>query len=229
LAGQQEATKDLIIALKKEIDDNTYYAEGPTVPRNVAELSVEDKSAPEIGGETTASGELEHARESSKLFLTSRFIKGNIVLIVYVFFTILVILLILQMKIINGVNEANEIARSQLIVNSYLVFTVQALANDKSISKAKYRERIRAMENDSSPLWKWVNEKYGTKLNNLEKIEYLTYQLNSLYQKQTNPQNSEFVASVEDNLQDLKKLVQDFNYQELLNAENLRNMLGDLI
>lgn len=229
LAGQQEATKDLIIALKKEIDDNTYYAEGPTVPKNVAELSAEDKSKPEIGGETTASGELEHVSESSKLFLTSRFIKGNIVLIVYVFFTILVILLILQMKIINGVNEANEIARSQLIVNSYLVFTVQALANDKSISKAKYRERIRAMENDSSPLWKWVNEKYDTKLNNLEKIEYLTYQLNSLYQKQTNPQDNEFVASVEDNLQDLKKLIQDFNYQELLNAENLRNMLGDLI
>jgi len=102
----------------------------------------------------------------------------------------------LQMKIISGVNEANEIARSQLVVNSYLVFTVQALANDKSISKAGYRERIKAMENDNSPLWKWVNDKYDTKLNNLEKIEYLTYQLNSLYQKQIDPENYDFVAAI---------------------------------
>ena len=228
LAGQQEATKDLIAALKKEIDDNTYYTEGPTVPKNVAELA-ENKPIPEIAEEAISSDKLESEKKTFQFSLTSRFIKKNIVPIVYVFFTFLVILLVLQMKIINGVNEANEIARSQLVVNSYLVFTVQALANDKSMSKARYRERIRAMENDSSPLWKWVNDKYGTKLNNLEKIEYLTYQLNSLYQKQIDPQNNEFVANIEENLQDLKRLVQDFNYQELLNAENLRNMLGDLI
>lgn len=228
LAGQQEATKDLIEALKKGIDENTYYAEGPSVPKNVAEFAAENKPTSEMAEETITL-DREESEKKITLSLSSRFIKNNIVPIVYVFFSFLVILLILQMKIISGVNEANEIARSQLVVNSYLVFTVQALANDKSISKARYRERIKAMENDNSPLWKWVNDKYDTKLNNLEKIEYLTYQLNSLYQKQIDPENNEFVATIEENLQDLKRLVKDFNYQELLNAENLRNMLGDLI
>ncbi|CUM47832.1 unnamed protein product [Debaryomyces tyrocola] len=229
LAGQQEATKDLVEALKKGIDESTYYAEGPSVPKNVAEFVTENKPTSEITEEIIKSNREESEKKTSTLSLSSRFIKNNIVSIFYVVFSFFVILLILQMKIISGVNEANEIARSQLVVNSYLVFTVQALANDKSMSKARYRERIKAMENDNSPLWKWVNDKYDTKLNNLEKIEYLTYQLNSLYQKQIDPENNEFVANIEENLQDLKRLVKDFNYQELLNADNLRNILGDLL
>lgn len=228
LAGQQETTQDLVDALKKEIQETTHYVEGPSVPKGVADLSTrEPVISDEIPTKTDLTNEIKTEKIPLDLSLINKSIKDNFVYVVYFFFALLLLLLILQVKLIKGINEANEIAKSQLVINSYLVFTVQALANDKSISKAKYRERIKSMENDNSELWKWVNNKYGAKLNNLEKIEYLTYHLNSLYQKQM--ENNDFIANMEGNFDDLKKLVKDFNYQEVFNSDNLRLMLGDLL
>lgn len=203
LSGQSSATKDLIEALKSEIEEHTHIAEGPVVVETKEEAVVAPPVPPKAVPKAV---EKEVLR---KEFSSREYIQNNIVLVCYFIVSFLILLLILQLRLTKVMKETNMLAKSQLLVNLNLI---------SSINGGKRLEAL-DVNNDQKDLWTWVNSKYAKKLSTIEKAEYLNLQLRALYAGQQRGKK----------LTDLANKVKEGDFQDFLNPDALREVLGDLL
>ena len=218
LSGQLEAATDLIKELKDEITKHTYSIDGPTVLKPIEEETI---------GKIPAGTPKPSTKEPMVKvipFSTNEFIKSNVVSVCYLILSFLILLLILQLRNIKAIRETNLLVRSQLMVNSHLAHAIEVLAQTNG--NTEYQEKLDTVKNDQ--LWEWVNEKYGKTLSPMERIEYLTFQLNAV-NPNDDDHDSLFNKNVDDTILGIKQLVKEFNYQDLINGDLIKNMVKDLI
>lgn len=196
LTGQTDACKDLIASLKQEIEQNTVVTYKDVNEKQVREL----QTTPEAVSLTLDTSEKTEAKPMSTLaitaYSTNKFIKENIVSVCYLIFSFLVLILVLQLMMFRNITETNTLVKNQMTINSYLVQAIQS--GTKNV-------KLEDLTNDVSDeeyklLWDWVDQHYGKKLSAIERLEYLTLQLNSVFLKQSKD-------SIGDRVQDIKEQV----------------------
>lgn len=233
LSGQKSATEDLLVQLKEAIGLETI--ELKTKKKKKTKKSRKDnKSTPPTSIETKPASEVTGLISNTKVVAASPYsfndlIRTNIVTVCYFIFSFLVMILILQLRLFKISNENNQLLRHQLLVTSHLVFNAQT----GEPLEAKFKERIEKITLNSE-LWDWVekqspNGKKAKHLTLLDKVEFLTSQLQMLYKNEEEGDAPDIYESIESKFNDLKQQAQEFNYQELLNVGALKDAIGELL
>ncbi|EGW30321.1 uncharacterized protein SPAPADRAFT_143414 [Spathaspora passalidarum NRRL Y-27907] len=209
ISGSTSTIKEMLEELRKEIQEQTYTVEGPPVIKAVTPKKPKKIKTIE-------------PKVSIAKFSTNEFFKNNIVTVCYLILSFLILLLVLQLRLFVIVNETNEISRAQLMLNSQLTYALSRLQQDKN-RDGSIDKQIREMSNDEkNPLWEWTVKKFGKQLSPIEKVEFLTYQLQNVYKDDGS-------ASQDYSFNDIKQKIRNFEYPEFLNIENLRRNIQDLL
>lgn len=221
LSGQNTATKALIESLKEEIERTTYLTEGSRIKEEVlVENPVkEEKVAEEILPQKIV------IPVNNEQYL-NKFINTNIVYICCFFLTSLILILFLQLRMFRLVKESNDLMRDQILIDAQVLHTINAITKESGI-EYKGTDNV-SIDQESSSLWSFVEDKHNRKLNDLEKLEYLTFQIGALrgreYEiKKNKNRNTANVFS------DIKKQVEEFGYRELLKFDRIREALSELL
>ncbi|KAK6458298.1 uncharacterized protein RJT20DRAFT_115905 [Scheffersomyces xylosifermentans] len=189
LAGQATFFKELLVELRNEIKESTYF-----IDEKLVKPASPKPKKPKI-------------KTEKPTFSYNAFIKNNIVSVCYLILSFFILLLILQLRMFYVISETNDLIKNHLVINTRLVYV--------------------AAEEQQSQLWSWVKGKYGKDLSPIEKIEFLTYQLNALYQNKR--EGSDLQGKLDEKLSDIKQSVKDFNYEDYLNVDGVKSALGNLI
>lgn len=192
LTGQTDACNDMVRALKEEIDNVTIssYEQLNQVTMDDLEKTPEANVPEEIATSTTTE------TKSTTAFSSNEWIRNNIVSECYLIFSFLVMILIIQLMIFRSISETNSLMKSQVALNSNLI---QVLSENNGGA---------LKETDPQDLWHWVHEKYNLKFHPLQKLEYLSYHISSLF-KEPEPKNE----SIEEQFNDLKTRLRE-SYKE---------------
>ncbi|CUM66817.1 uncharacterized protein PRCAT00004501001 [Priceomyces carsonii] len=222
-AGQVANTQALLKIFNDEMKSSTYYVDGPSIVKSPDEDEEEvTPKAPML--EEKEKAEEKELTKKSAIFLS--FIKSNVSAVFFFLFIIMSVIFALQLKIIASINETNSIVRAQFLVTSQLVSTVNSMTNRKGILKVDLDQKLKNSKDEQNDFWNWVNTKYKTKLNTLDKVEFLTYHINALFPKTKSKKGVS--DSLEEKFSDLKKAVQGFNYEEYFGSDQKEN-IGALI
>ncbi|ODV81794.1 uncharacterized protein CANTADRAFT_45062 [Suhomyces tanzawaensis NRRL Y-17324] len=216
LAGQTAVAKDLIKELKNEITASTYYVDGPTLIKQVEPI-------PKVSSESTITPPKKVQEKPVTVKHDKDWINSNRItfyIIGYFFISILGLLLISQLRILRVLKETNELTKSQVVLNNHLI---QTLAK----SSVNY-------DDNEDQFWEWVFKKYGKKMSRIEKIQFLSYQLNKLSLEEPKTGRKKIVhepatKKAGDTFGDIKQKVEGLNYQGSLYVEEIRDMIVDLI
>lgn len=204
-AGQESSVKDLLTTLKVEIDQNTYLVDGPTIvkPTTQEDASQEPKKVVRSkSAKKSLAGNKIHTSMSQ--FSFREFVKNNIVLVCYFIFSFLVMILLLQLQIFRITNENTNLIKSQLLLSSHLLLTLDAIKS----KKIDYDGKVQDLTKDNEELWEWVKTKRGGKnLSHLEKAEYLAFQLNSLYNLDSPEESGSLSKTVKQAIFDTMNLI----------------------
>ncbi|KAG7665650.1 uncharacterized protein J8A68_000856 [[Candida] subhashii] len=223
LSGSSAITKEMMEELKKEIKENTYYIDGPPVAAEAGEVAVvatKEKAAKKVKAAKISKAKPEVAVVSG----ANQLIRNNIVIVCYLLLSFLVLLLILQLRLFRVVNETNEISKGQLIwLNAQLTYAILRLQGDNQLV-TKFEE----VQKDNK-LWKWTNKEFGKELSPVEKFEFLTSQLQGIYQEnnEKNLKNSKTNKKKESPLDQLGDFLDSvINNQDL---DSVRRFIKELL
>ncbi|KAL6454016.1 LAM5 Membrane-anchored lipid-binding protein LAM5 [Candida maltosa Xu316] len=160
LSGSTSITKEMMKELKEEIGRQTYCIAGPPMAR-VSLKKKQKKAEAEVKPVTVA------AATTTKVEVTSYsvgdYLRQNISSVVTVMFTIIMIILYLQIGLFGMVKETNLLVKNQILLSIQLADIQNSNFN---IPDNEY--------------WDLINDKLGRKLSSLEKLQFLTYQLQTI-------------------------------------------------
>ncbi|KAK6464571.1 hypothetical protein DFJ63DRAFT_340516 [Scheffersomyces coipomensis] len=203
LAGQKAVVSDYIEGLKKEIDENTSYVEG---------LSLSEPILEEVPQPVTVTPvKIKKPKEVKKPSPASAFFKNNLVYLGYLNLSFFVLLLVILLRLFTVVSESNELIKSQVLINSHLIYAIQGISTNQI-------DDVIAGDNEKNELWKWVDQTYGKKLSPVEKVKFLTYQLQNIYQDDFDKEKKKKKKST---FNDIKQSVKEFKYQDYLKVDNI--------
>lgn len=147
--------------LKDEIKAQTYFIDGP--PAVVKLPSKRKQKKPEAEKKQEVVVKVEKPE-----FNLAEYLRQNISRVVTIMFTIIMVILYLQIGLFGVMKETNMLVKTQLM----LTIQIAELQQDK-------------LEIKDNEFWDMVNDKLGKKLSSLEKLQFLTYQLQTIHKKQT--------------------------------------------
>lgn len=206
LAGQEGATRDLLEALKKEIEAETTYVDGPTLikPTTVQHAKVEPVSSNKVKTKS-------RAKPSKKVEVSViQFFKENSLFITYFLFFLILVLFVLQFQVYLTTRQTNKLIKSQLMVNTHII----QILNKGSFS----------LSEDPDAMWEWASNTFGKTFTDEEKTQYLAYQLNQIYQQ---PKQTKKLGGKR--LSDIKRAVSKFKVQSYINVERIRDSIEGLV
>lgn len=119
LTGQTDSCKDLIVSLKKEIEDNTTSVSQPST----IEISELEKST------TPEPKPVEVKPEPVATFSTNTLLRNNIVFVCYLIVAFLAIIIILQLLNFRINSENNILIKQQITINKLLIELLKQNAN----------------------------------------------------------------------------------------------------
>lgn len=206
LAGQEGATRDLIQALRKEIEAETTRVDGPTLikPTTVQQAKPESVSANKV--KTKSRPKTTKKVETSAV----QFFKENSLFVTYFLFFLILVLFVLQFQVYLTTRQTNKLIKSQLMVDTHII----QILNKGSFS----------LNQDPDAIWEWASNKFGKKFTDEEKTQYLAYQLSQIYQQ---PKQSKRFAAQK--LSDIKRAVSKFKVQNYINVEGIRDAIDGLV
>lgn len=222
LTGQREATSDLLVALKKEVKTNTYESNGPklTISQLVGDKMIEEKESKSASISeqlSTSDGSAWYAK-----------IKNSPFIFIYL---LLFTIVILQVVIIAGLNNSNEITRRKFVISSNLLVALESLRSGNYLNKIRNKGYDQNTSIYNEEIWDVLCEKLGKKLNFYDKVDFISRQLQDLSIEALSEKNDrhDFWGLAEDKVSELKKLFQEFNYRDISNADGMRRLVGDLL
>ncbi|RLV96476.1 Membrane-anchored lipid-binding protein LAM5 [Spathaspora sp. JA1] len=212
ISGSTTTIKEMLQELRKEIANETYTIEGPPTVQPTPKKPTKQKVKKPVLQPKVSIGK----------FSTNEFFRNNIVSVCYLILSFLILLLVLQLRLFVVVNETNEISRAQLMLNAQLTYALSKLQQDRS-SDNNIDKKIMEMNNEvNNPLWEWTFKKFGKQLSPIEKVEFLTFQLQNVYR-------DEDTAKKDYNFHDIKQQIRNFEYPDFLNIEHLRRNIQELL
>lgn len=161
LSGLTATTKELIKELKEEIVKQTYFIDGPPAIKQPAKKKVK-KVEPEVKNEPKAEIKASTVDVSS-------YLQQNITTAFFILFTIVTISLFMQIRLYGLLRKSNSIAETQLLL------TLQ-------LTDLQQKPRVEVQDN---VFWNLIHSKLGRKLTSLEKLQFLTYQLQAIHKEKT--------------------------------------------
>ncbi|KAK6202811.1 uncharacterized protein RJT21DRAFT_138608 [Scheffersomyces amazonensis] len=214
LAGQKAVIKDYIDGLKKEINQCTILTEGIITPP----IPINEEIRPIISTPKVKKVKISKENVNVSSGGSVGFIKNNLIYVLYLILSFFVLLLIIQLRLFKVVNESNELIKSQVLINTHLLYAIQAITPSQA-------DEIIYKSNDEDQLWKWVDKTYGKKLSPVEKVKFLTYQLQNIYQDEESDITNKHKNNKKITFNDIKKSVKNFNYQDYLNVDDIKEKL----
>lgn len=160
-SGLLSITTEMMKELKDEIKAQTYFIDGP--PAVVKLPSKRKQKKPEAEKKQEVVVKVEKPE-----FNLAEYLRQNISRVVTIMFTIIMVILYLQIGLFGVMKETNMLVKTQLM----LTIQIAELQQDK-------------LEIKDNEFWDMVNDKLGKKLSSLEKLQFLTYQLQTIHKKQT--------------------------------------------
>lgn len=162
-SGLSSITTEMMKELKVEIKEQTYFIDGPPTivklsPKKKQKKSEVEKKKPEVS-----------VKNVKLEFHFSEYLRQNISRVVTIMFTIIMIILYLQIGLFGLMKETN------LLIKTQLMLTIQ-------LSQLQQEEKLDIKDNE---FWDMINTKLSKKLSSLEKLQFLTYQLQTIHKKQT--------------------------------------------
>lgn len=161
LSGLTATTKELIKELKEEIVKQTYFIDGPPAIKQPAKKKVK-KVEPEVKNEPKAEIKASTVDVSS-------YLQQNITTAFFILFTIVTIILFMQIRLYGLLRKSNSIAETQLLL------TLQ-------LTDLQQKPQVEVQDN---VFWNLIHSKLGRKLTSLEKLQFLTYQLQAIHKEKT--------------------------------------------
>lgn len=161
LSGLTATTKELIKELKEEIVKQTYFIDGPPAIKQPAKKKVK-KVEPEVKNEPKAEIKASTVDVSS-------YLQQNITTAFFILFTIVTISLFMQIRLYGLLRKSNSIAETQLLL------TLQ-------LTDLQQKPQVEVQDN---VFWNLIHSKLGRKLTSLEKLQFLTYQLQAIHKEKT--------------------------------------------
>jgi hypothetical protein len=159
LSGQKATANDLIVALKEEIREQTYYIDGPTLVKTTTPAEISTTHEP-----ITEEAIVEEIKaEFSGLSLSTK----SLTLILTFMGLILILLVGSQIIMYRGIQETNTLIRQQILMNNHLMLAQSS--------------RSRKLVPRLNEFWDLIMEKVGKKFSPAERVDYLLEQLDLLF------------------------------------------------
>ena len=218
-AGQQQAASDLVTKLIKEVENVTEQTEEVFKEEQID--PEEKKKEEEELAEKVQDVTVETIPQSLPYTSFSELVRKNVAGVFYFIVSFLVLLLVLQLQLFRVVKENNVLLKNQLLVSSKLMMAAQSMSY--TAPGREYVDQLQQVEATESPLWLWLRESKGRELNALEQVEYLTQELNALFQEDSS-KSLAFFEGIVLKFKEVLEMAQDFNY--LNYVDGIKQALG---
>lgn len=183
LSGLTTTTKEMIKELKEEIVQQTYFIDGPPAVKQPLKKKVK-KVEPELKNEQPKM----EIKPSTTAVDVSSCLQQNITTAFFILFTIVTIIFFMQIRLYGLLRKSNTIAETQLLL------TLQ-------LSDLQQKPQVEVQDN---VFWNLIHSKLGRKLTSLEKLQFLTYQLQAIHKEKTDDGNTNgLIGSIPKYIRDL--------------------------